>query len=308
MRPVPDRPAAEVLRLICDAAGVRLDRFVAEHAAGIGRRRAATIIAAGAVWVNDRPARKGQRLRAGDVVEIAAAAVARERPAAASALALRVLYEDEALIAVDKPPGVAAVALRASDRDTVANFLVARHAAMAEAGGTPLEAGLVHRLDTGTSGVLLAARTPAAWGALREQFRRRAVEKRYVALVEGTLGTPRTLRDPIAHHPTRASAMLVCTDPGRARALAARPALTSIRPLQQRGEETLIEIAIATGVRHQIRAHLAAAGHPVRGDEAYGAAPAARLMLHAVALGFRHPLTGAAVLIESPLPSLWRRG
>jgi len=298
----------EVLRFVCDAGGVRLDRFVAEHAAGIGRRRAAAIIAAGAVLVNNRPARKSQGLHAGDVVTIIAAAVRPERPAAASELAIPVLYEDEVLIAVDKPAGVATVALRASDRDTVANFLVARYAEMADAGGTALEAGLVHRLDTGTSGVLVAARTPAAWHALREQFRRRAVEKRYVALVAGTVGAARTLRDPIAHHPTRASAMLVCADPIRARALGARPALTSIRPLQERGAETLIAISIATGVRHQIRAHLAAAGHPVRGDEAYGGAPAPRLMLHAVALGFRHPLTGAALLIESPPPSPWAGG
>lgn len=306
MPPVSDDPAGEVLRLICNADGMRLDRFIAAHAAGFGRRRATAIITAGAVRVNGRAGRKGQTLQAGDVVEIAAAAVAPAEAAPDPALAIPVLYEDDALIAVDKPSGMPAVALRASDRGTVANFLLARHAEMAAAGGTPLEAGLVHRLDTGTSGVLLAARTPAAWRALREQFRRRAVEKRYLALVDGALSAPRTMRDPIAHHPARASAMLVCADAARARALGARPALTTVRPLERRGAATLVEVVIATGVRHQIRAHLAAAGHPVRGDAVYGGAPAPRLMLHAAALGCRHPVTGAALRIDSPLPPAWR--
>ena len=163
MPPVSDHPTGEVLRLICDADGVRLDRFVATHATGVGRRHATAIISAGAVRVNGRAGRKGQTLQVGDVVEIAAAAVAPAEPAPDPALAIAVLYEDDAVIAVDKPAGMPAVALRTSNRGTVANFLLARHAEMAAAGGTPLEAGLVHRLDTGTSGVLLAARTPAAW-------------------------------------------------------------------------------------------------------------------------------------------------
>lgn len=267
------------------------------------RRRTAAIIATGAVRVNGRPARKGQLLQRGDLVEIDAAALVTAPLAAQPELALPVRYQDDVLIALDKPPGMPAVALRASDRDTAANFLVAIAPESATAGGSPLEAGFVHRLDTGTSGVLLAARTAAAWRDLREQFRRGEVAKHYLAWVDGDVARAGTRREPIAHEPRRPRSMRVCFDPQQARALAARPALTRFRPLERLGHATLLAVEITTGVRHQIRAHLAAARHPVVGDTLYGGSAAPRLMLHAATLVVRHPISGRWLRIESPPPA-----
>lgn len=288
--------------MICNSAGARLDRFLGEHCGPLTRRQTRAIIAAGAVRVNGRRAHKGDTLRAGDVVEIDRDALTPAVPQGQPELAVPVLYEDDALIALDKPSGMPSVALAGSERDTAANFLLARLPAAATIGGSPLEAGLVHRLDTGTSGVLLAAREATAWAALREQFRQRQVGKRYVALVEGAVVRSGEIAAPIAHHPRRPRLMVVCRDARHAGELAARAARTTYRPLARRGPATLLELTIDAGVRHQIRVHLAALGHPVCGDTLYGAAPAARLMLHAAALRIRHPSSGRALTIESPLP------
>jgi 23S rRNA pseudouridine1911/1915/1917 synthase len=299
---VPAPPVPGAIQLLCDADGLRLDRFVAERSGARTRRRTAAIIAAGAVRVNGRPARKGQLLQRGDVIEIDPAALTDTPLVAQADLALPILYEDAALIAVDKPSGMPAVALRGEDLGTVANFLLAYAPDTLTAGGSPLEAGLVHRLDTGTSGVLLAARTPAAWIDVREQFRQRQVTKRYLAWVDGDVAGAGSRREPIAHHPRRPQAMRACPDAEQARALRARPALTRYRPLERRGGATLLAIEITTGVRHQIRVHLAAAGHPVHGDTVYGGSAAPRLMLHAAGLGLRHPVSGRRLSIESPPP------
>jgi len=300
---VPAPSSRDATRFVCDADGVRLDRFITDRTAAGARRRTAAIIAAGAVRVNGRPARKGQLLEQGDVVEIDPAALATAPPAGQPELAVPILYEDEALIAVDKPAGMPAVALRDDDVGTVANFLLGYAPETVAAARTPLEAGLVHRLDTGTSGVLLAARTAEAWANVRDQFRRRAVEKRYLAWVDGVVARPGSRHEPIAHHPRRPQLMRACPDADQARDLRARPALTRYQPVDRRGGATLLAIDIATGVRHQIRVHLAAAGHPVCGDPLYGGSAAARLMLHAAALSLRHPLSGTRLSLECLPPS-----
>jgi 23S rRNA pseudouridine1911/1915/1917 synthase len=287
---------------VCASDGLRLDRFVAAHTGGGARRRTAAIIAAGAVRVNGRPARKGCLLRRGDIVEIDPAALVETPPLAQACLALPILFEDEALIAIDKPAGMPSVALRGGDTGTVANFLLGHAPETAMAGRTALEAGLVHRLDTGTSGVLLAARTAPAWRDLREQFRQHAVRKRYLAWVDGDVAAAGVRREPIAHHPRRAHAMLACREAAQAAELRARLALTRYRPLVRRGHATLLAVAITTGVRHQIRVHLADAGHPVCGDPLYGGSPSPRLMLHAARLAVRHPALRRALSIESPPP------
>jgi 23S rRNA pseudouridine1911/1915/1917 synthase len=299
---VSDPPPGGAIRVICNTAGARLDRFVGEHCGPLTRRQTRAIIAAGAVRVNGRRAHKGETLQDGDVIEIDRDTLTPSAPPPQPELVVPVLYEDASLIALDKPSGMPSVALASSTRDTAANFLLARLPEAAAIGGSPLEAGLVHRLDTGTSGVLLAARTAAAWAALREQFQARQVGKRYVALVEGAIMRAGEIAHPIAHHPRRPRLMVVCRDAQQATHLAARAARTRYRPLARRGSATLLEVTIDAGVRHQIRVHLAALGHPVCGDTLYGAAPAARVMLHAAALRVRHPSDGRALTIESPLP------
>lgn len=300
---MPERPRADAMRRICNTPGVRLDRFLAANWGPLSRRHTREIIAAGAVRVNGTIARKGLSLRDGDVVEVAADALAATAPRTEPGLAIAVLYEDAELIALDKPAGLPAVALRPSDAGTVANFLLAYAPETADAGRTPLEAGLVHRLDSGTSGVLLAARTREAWMVLRDQFRARQVGKRYVAWIDGAIAGPGSVGDPIAHHPRRPRLMVVCAEPARAARLGARPAHTRYRPLAPRPGGTLVEVQIETGVRHQIRVHLAAAGHPVRGDVLYGGSVAPRMLLHAVELTIRHPADGRTLRIASPLPA-----
>jgi 23S rRNA pseudouridine1911/1915/1917 synthase len=283
----------------------RLDRFVAEQLGGRSRQATRELIAAAAVRVNGRVARKGQLVHPGDIVDIDTGTLTPAPLAPQPELPLSVLLADGALIVIDKPAGMPTVALHASDRGTLANALLARFPELREASPDPLEAGLVHRLDTATSGVVVAARTAPAWRALREQFRAGDVAKRYLALVAGSVREAGTVRLPIAHRPRRPREMCVCANPEQARALGARPALTRFRPLRAGRAVTLVEVDIDTGVRHQIRVHLASIGHAIVGDPLYAraaVADVARLMLHASRLGLRHPVTGTAVEIVSPEP------
>ncbi len=287
----------------------RLDQFHVRHLPAWSRRQARAAIGAGAVLVNGRRGRKGQALQPGDMVRADRSVLDRALVAQPD-LALPVLYADEALIAIDKPAGMPAIAMRADDRDTVANFLLGRYPALRGIGGSAFEAGLAHRLDTATSGVLVAGRTDATWRRLRGQFRDRLVDKLYLALVAGEVRQRGTVAAPIAHRPRRPSAMCVCPQPERARALRARPALTHYRPLRRLPAATLLAVRILTGVRHQIRVHLASIGHPVLGDALYGDRTAShalpRLLLHAVRLRFAHPTDARRVIIRSPLPEEFR--
>jgi 23S rRNA pseudouridine1911/1915/1917 synthase len=302
---VPTPPRDAETFVVGDGDGVRLDQFLVRHVPGCSRRQARLAIGAGAVLVNGRRGRKGQALRPGDVVRADRAAWD-GAPAAQPDLAVSVLYEDGTMVAVDKPAGMAAIALRVGDRDTVANYLLGRYPDLCGVGDAAFEAGLAHRLDTATSGVLIAARNDAAWRRLREQFRDRRVDKLYLAVVSGDVRRGGTIVTPIAHRPRRRREMCVCEQPERARLLRARPALTRYRPLWRLGEATLLAVRIPTGVRHQIRVHLASIGHPVLGDPVYGetaATPAApRLLLHASRLAFAHPVDGRRVIIRSALP------
>jgi 23S rRNA pseudouridine1911/1915/1917 synthase len=227
-------------------------------------------------------------------------------PAAQPDLAVPLLYEDAEVIAVEKPAGMPSVALRADDRETIVNYLIARYPELEAIGDAAFEAGLVHRLDTATSGVLVVGRTDAAWRRLRAQFRERAVDKLYLAVVQGRVGQRGTVSAPIAHRPRRPREMLACVDRERAHALRARPALTHYRRLRWQRGAALLGVRIPTGVRHQIRVHLASIGHPVLGDPLYAADAAARatprLMLHAARIAFAHPADGRRVIIRSRLP------
>jgi 23S rRNA pseudouridine1911/1915/1917 synthase len=273
---------------------------------GLSRRQLREIIASGAVRVNGRRAHKGILVRRSDVVWIDPAARALAGgPAPQPELALSVLCVDDAIIAVDKPSGRPATARRPGDRDTVANALLAHFPEVAESSASALEAGLVHRLDTGTSGILLAARTSAAYRDLRAQFASRRIGKLYLAVAAGTVAGSGRIAIPIAHAPGQPDQMRLGTDRGFRRGRAGRFAQTRYRALRRGADRSLVAVAIATGVRHQIRVHLAAIGHPIVGDPLYGVAPVApgRLLLHAARLRFRHPTSGAIIVLHAPLPA-----
>lgn len=280
--------------------GQRLEWFVRTLLPGLSRRAVRQAIEEGRVWLNGRPASKGDRLQAGDVVGIGLElAQARELQPNAD-LPVRVLFEDAWLVAVDKPAGIPSHALRPYERATVANFLLAVYPEMRALSPAGLEAGLVHRLDRDTSGVLLAARTEQARQALRHQFAAREIRKEYVALVQGGVAEPGVVRNRLEHDPHQ---------PGKVRPASAgrgREALTYYHPVERYSDYTLLRVTIYTGVLHQVRAHLALIGHPVVGDTLYGGAADSlglqRQFLHAARVALRHPHTGETLTVEAPLP------
>jgi len=288
------------LTLTVGADAVRLDTFLRGALPAMSRRLVRRLIAEGAVCVNGRPAAKGVRVAPGDRVTLP------DLPATITpepGLALAVLHEDDALVALDKPGGIPGHALDPRQRGTAAAFLLARYPEMADV-GDPLAPGLVHRLDSGTSGLLVAARTRAAHCALRAALRARAVEKRYLAWVAGDASALDGARValPLAHDPRDRRRMLPAT--ARVRAW---PAETRLAIVAAGRERSLVEATILTGVTHQVRVHLAARGHPVLGDVLYGGAPAGlprgRHALHAAGLTLPHPTDGRPLSLSALLPA-----
>lgn len=284
---------------------MRLDRFLTSHVPGCSRRSAQRVIAAAAVRVNGRLARKGQTVAGGDVVDVPEELYAPPTLQPNPQLAVRILYEDDTLIAIDKPAGMPSHALRAEETDTAANFLLARYPELAAVGKGEKEPGLVHRLDTDTSGVLLAARTAHAYAVLRRQFSAHQVAKEYRTLVHGDVAAGGELRMPIAHERHNRRKMRVCALSGPRPG--ARAAVTRYRPLERFGPYTLLAVEIPTGVMHQIRVHLASVGHPIVGDHLYGGAVCdsdpPRHLLHASRVTVVHPQTGGPLTVECALPA-----
>ena len=285
------------------AESARLDVFLARYLPRCSRRVAQRAIAAGEVRVNGRRARKGDLVRGNDIVQVNGDLCAPPALQPNPRLAVPILFEDAALIALDKPAGMPSQALRVQETETAANFLLACDPTMAAAGTTDREAGIVHRLDTGTSGVLLAARTADAYRSLRQQFSRHEVVKEDLALVEGDVPAPGVVRTPIMHDPRNPRRMTTSAAFGQEQR--ARRAVTYFRPLERFRDATLLLVQIPTGVMHQIRVHLASVGHPVVGDRLYRPPPvhAGRQLLHASKLSFRHPGSGQPVEISSPVPA-----
>jgi 23S rRNA pseudouridine1911/1915/1917 synthase len=280
--------------------GQRLDLFVGE-ALGLSRTRLKTLFEAGAVAVNGRKAKKGDRVQPAQRVDVDVEEELPEAPVASADVPLVVLFEDEHLVALNKPSGSPAHPLKPGETGTLVNALVARYPECAEASEEPREGGLCHRLDVETSGVILAARTRSAWTAMREQFGGREIDKRYWALVAGPLADDGEIDLPLRHDPRHAERMQTALD-GEG---GARDARSSFRVLERQGTYAWVEVKIETGVHHQVRAHLAAIGASIVGDANYGGIPHPglnRFFLHARSLGFKHPVTGQAVHIECPLP------
>ncbi len=291
------------------AAGTRADRFLAEHFPGAGRRSLARAFDEGEVRVNGRRARKGDRLAAADVVELAQAPARGDELAATPEpeLPLTLLYADARLVAVAKAAGVPSTTLRAGETGTLANALVARHPECALAGADPREAGLAHRLDTGTSGVLVAARDRETWHALRAAFHDGRVAKEYLALVVGEAPGPGECCFPIAHDRAHEGTMRAIADPEQAYRRGALPAETWWVVEREYAGFTLLRCHAASGRMHQVRVHLAAAGYPVVGDARYGGdAPAPTGLvahfLHADRLVLPHPDDGRPLTLHAPLP------
>lgn len=293
------------------SAGLRLDQFLARVLVGSSVHGARRLIAAGQVRVDGRRAgKKGDRLAVGQEVVVAGADPAEAAAPAVepdASLVLPVLFQDGALIAVDKPAGIASHPLRPGERGTAANGIVALWPSCADASRDPREGGLGHRLDRDTSGVLLAARTRVAWEALRAALREPSCEKTYVAHVAGVPAARGEFAGAIGRVGRRGARVAI--DAGRN----PLPARTSWEMIAAgAGPSALVRARLHAGRAHQVRAHLAAAGYPILGDAVYGAEAARaiagalgidRLRLHAEAVRLRHPLTGAPLEIHAPLPA-----
>jgi len=277
-----------------DAAGQRLDVWLA-GALGLSRAEVKELLESGAVRQGGRRIRKGDRTVAGARLEVELPS-ADLRPVPEPDAPLTVLHADALLVAVDKPAGWPSHPLLPDERGTVVNALVARYPELPDASEDPREGGLVHRLDTETSGVLLAARTRPAWEAVRAAFDRREVDKRYLAAVSGPIADAGEIDLPLRHRADH-------VEP--APAGGGREASSRFRVLSRKGDLSLVEVRILTGVLHQIRAHLAAIGAPVLGDALYGGRPVPgleRFFLHAASLGLEHPGTGRPITFDAPLP------
>ncbi len=282
--------------------GERLDSALARMF-GLSRAQAADLIGNGDVLVDGHPAAKSDRVPAGQWLEVTLPPPPVPMSATPQAVpGLTVLFEDADIIVVDKPVGVAAHPTPGWTGPTVLQGLLAAGHTVATSGAAERQ-GIVHRLDAGTTGVMVVAKSEPAYSALKQAFRDRTVDKRYHALVQGHPDPLRgTIDAPIARHPAGDGRFAVVSD--------GRPSVSHYDTLEAFRAASLVEVRLETGRTHQIRVHMAAVRHPCAGDRLYGGDPvlAARLgltrqWLHAVRLGFAHPADGRPVEFTSPYPA-----
>jgi 23S rRNA pseudouridine1911/1915/1917 synthase len=298
-------PPSLHFQVATEDAGQRLDRYLAARLPELSRTRVQELIAEGRVRVGGKPAKASRRVAAAEAIEVEPL----PRPplaAAAEEIPLEILYEDEDVVVVNKPAGMAVHAGAGTQHGTLVNALLHRYARLSGVGGA-LRPGIVHRLDKLTSGAILVARNDRAHRALAEQFRARTISKKYIALVHGSLARDTgEIRLPIARDVRRRTRMT-------ARRRVGREACTGWRVLRRLDGFTLLEADLRTGRTHQIRVHFSALGHPVVGDTLYGAPlrprvgkqtlpPLGRNFLHAARICFQQARGNAPVEVTAPLP------
>lgn len=297
--------SADVVRAV-EEASPRLDRWLAASVEGLSRASAMKLVTEGKVLVNGRRAKKGQPLEAGDEVRIKGGVPAHDwSPVPSADLPLRVIHEDADVVVIDKAAGIPTHPLEPDETGTIANALVARWPEMKAVGYSPREPGLVHRLDTNTSGLLLCARNDAAFKTMRDTLRAGEVRKEYMALVGGDVAESGRVVGAIAPHPKDKRRVEVVPEQRRRRRPEAKVAETRYEVLQRYGAFTLLRVRASPALRHQVRVHLASAGHPIAGDTLYGGPPIeglGRHFLHAEVLALMHPRTGKPLRFVSHLP------
>jgi 23S rRNA pseudouridine1911/1915/1917 synthase len=293
---------ADLLPVPEDLAGARADAVLAALLE-ISRSSAAALLAGGHVQLGGKTVAKSARLAAGDMLAV-------ERPEAKDPLevvvekvdGLEILIDDEDFVVVDKPVGVAAHPSPGWVGPTVVGGLAAAGYRISTS-GAPERAGIVHRLDVGTSGAMVVAKTELAYTALKQAFRQRTVEKVYHAVVQGIPDPLEgTIDAPIGRHPGYDWRFAVIED--------GRPSVTHYEVIEAFGRASLVEVHLETGRTHQIRVHFSALHHPCAGDLTYGADPRlaadlglTRQWLHAHRLAFAHPRTGKRIEAVSPYPA-----
>lgn len=277
---------------ISAAVAGRVDKALAHHYPEAGRRQLSSLFDDGCVRVAGKKAKKGDRVELGDEIELTRVPVSGDalRPVADPDVRLDVILERDDLVAINKPAGIPSQPLRAGERGTVANGIVARWPECAELGDDPRDGGLVHRLDIGTSGVLIAARTEAAYRALRDAFASGTVNKTYLAITDGR-PVARGCDAPLAQRGNHVAIDVVN----------GLDAQTDFVVEKQAGKHALVRCMAHTGRMHQVRAHLAHVGAPIAGDTLYGGVKLGELdgfFLHAS----RVEVSALSLVVEAPMP------
>jgi len=293
------------------AAGRRLDLWLAAKLPGVSRTRLKALVAGGHVSVDGRAVKASTRLKAGQRVVVDVPPPPPET-LIAERLPLNVIYEDADVLVLDKPARLVVHPGAGQRTGTLAHALLAHAPSTAGVGG-PRRPGIVHRLDKGTSGLLVVAKSPRAYAGLTAELVARQVTRRYLALVHGEVRQAEgTIDAPMGRHPRHRTRMAVLP-PGKG-----KRAVTRFRVLERLKGFTYLEAQLETGRTHQIRVHLASLGHPVMGDATYRLRSTPRITdpalaalvdgldgvaLHAASLAFTHPVTGARLEFASPLPN-----
>jgi len=290
-----DKPQAKWLEVGEESAAQRIDNFLLRTLKGVPKSHVYRVLRSGEVRVNSGRVKPEYRLKTGDRVRIPPIRTSPEKPAVLRPLPLPVTYEDDALLVIDKPSGVAVHGGSGVSYGVIESLRAERPRTKV------LE--LAHRLDRDTSGLLIVAKKRSALVELHRMLRDGEVEKTYVAVVKGAPARDAfEIRESLHKHVTASGERRVSVGEG------GKSALTRVKLLRKNPHTSVLEVRLLTGRTHQIRVHLAHEGHPVVGDDKYGDFALnrqlkQRLLLHAAKLSFRHPLSGEPLKLESPLPA-----
>ncbi len=285
-----------VYNFVVDEPGARLDKYISQKCSELSRTYIQKLISDGHITVNDHIAKAGLKLNIGDRLTVIIPA-ATPSPLSPEAIPLNIIYEDDDLLVIDKPAGLAIHPAPGHPSHTLVNAVLSHLPTLPDTDDS-LRPGIVHRLDKDTSGVMLVAKNRQAQANLIDQFKTHSVVKVYLVLVKGHL-TPESgiIEAPIGRDPRNRKRMAVATK--------GREAWTQYNVVKYIGNYTLLEVKPETGRTHQIRVHLSAIGYPVVGDKVYGVKSPnlSRQFVHASRLGFALPSTGKYVEFESELPA-----
>ncbi|MDH4163155.1 MAG: RluA family pseudouridine synthase [Nitrospirota bacterium] len=294
--------------------GKRLDLFIQHHDAHISRNRIQAMLADGLALVNGKPEKPGYKVKPGDVItlELPERIIREVLP---ENIPLHVVYEDDAMVVLNKPAGLVVHPAPGNYTGTLVNALLFHYGSLPAALGSGPDdeegeggrerAGIVHRLDKDTSGIMVVARTPEVLRTLSAQFKARIVQKKYLALVAGVIKKGSgTIEAAIGRHVKERKKISVHT-------ASPREAITLFRVMERYRIATLVEVEIKTGRTHQIRVHMSHLGHPVLGDRTYGNDRLLKIgdlmidrqMLHAESLSLRHPISGHPMTFSAPPPA-----
>ena len=307
------------LTVRAEEAGLRLDVFVAQRGLSLTRSQTEKLAKSGRVELGGRPARAGRRVAPGERVEVWLPAKTVDESPVPEPIPFDIFFEDDHVLVLDKPQGLIVHPSAGRRGGTLVNALLAHTRSLA-AGSGPHRPGIVHRLDRDTSGLMVVAKSEAAYGELSRQVRGRELERRYLAVVWGRVGPDRLLiQVPVGRHLREGTRMAAVPRPEGGRRV--RSAITDVRVAERLGVATLVEARLETGRTHQIRVHLAHQGHPVVGDRVYGLRRARREKaaleegtlayvralrghaLHAQSLRFRHPVSSQMLQFSAPPPA-----